>query len=113
MVLKYWHPIFFALLLSSLAGVSGCEDNPEECYSNSDCPQGCQCKATYYYSGTRSGGYCEVPDGGQCAPQASKTDGANESAAGAGGSAGESAGGSTETGRGGAGGESQTDDAST
>jgi hypothetical protein len=109
MVLKYWHPIFFAFLLSLLAGASGCEDNPDECVSNSDCPQGCRCKATYYYSGNRSGGYCEVPDGGLCVPQESGIDGAADNAGGASGTAGGSAG--TETG--GAGGQSQTDDAST
>jgi hypothetical protein len=108
MVLKYRHPIFFALLLSSLTGVFGCEDNPDECYSNSDCPKGCQCKATYYYSGTRSGGYCEIPDGGeQCTPQTSTKGGTGGASGSTGGSAG------TEPAGAGAGGQSQADDAST
>jgi hypothetical protein len=66
MVLKYRYSITCAAFLFALAGFCGCEDNPDECYRNSDCPNGCVCKATYYYSGERSGGYCQVPDGAVC-----------------------------------------------
>jgi hypothetical protein len=81
MVLKCWHPVISALLLFASAGIFGCEDNPDECYSNRDCPNGCICKPTYYTSGERSGGYCEVPDGAQCTAKTDASDGAPAEAA--------------------------------
>jgi hypothetical protein len=97
MVLKYLHHLLFSASLFALVVTYGCEDNPDECYSNSDCPKGCTCKATYYNSGKRSGGYCEVPDGAQCIPgEEKKTDSAvaNDGATAGRGVAGESAAGS-------------------
>jgi hypothetical protein len=60
-----WHRVILAGLLVTgvVAPLSCSEDNPDECYSNSDCPPASNVKATiciktYYNSGIPSGGFC-------------------------------------------------------
>lgn len=49
-----------AATLLILTGAFGCEDNPEECFSSSDCAKSLACRNTYYHNGDVSGGYCVV-----------------------------------------------------
>ncbi len=60
-----WHRgILAGLLLTGMVALLSCsEDNPDECYSDADCPPASNAKATicvktYYNSGIPSGGYC-------------------------------------------------------
>jgi hypothetical protein len=59
------HRVILAGLLlgGAVAWASCAEDNPDECYSDEDCPPASNLKATiciktYYNSGIPSGGYC-------------------------------------------------------
>ena len=67
------------LLTETVALLSCSEDNPDECYSNADCPPASNAKATiciktYYNSGIPSGGYCaECVDDSNCTDPALPT----------------------------------------
>ena len=97
MVLKCGRVITVALFLLAGTGTLACEDNPDECYSNSDCPKGCKCIPTYYHSGNRSGGYCALPEGGQCVLPEGGLDGSPNGKDGGGDTGGGGTGGSDDT----------------
>ncbi|MBN1654099.1 MAG: hypothetical protein JXA30_10005 [Deltaproteobacteria bacterium] len=55
---KYHLSLLLCLTFFGAVALFACEDNPEECYSDEDCEKGYKCKATYFNSGSRSGGVC-------------------------------------------------------
>ena len=61
---KRYRVFLVGLLIAAAGALTSCEeDNPDECYSDDDCPPASNSKATicvktYYNSGIPSGGYC-------------------------------------------------------
>jgi hypothetical protein len=62
------------LLLGTAMIISCSEDDPDECYQDSDCPGTQRCKTTQYLSGRPSGGSCvECLSDSDCTDPASPT----------------------------------------
>jgi hypothetical protein len=58
MALKGQRYTLAVLLCFGAMGVFACEDNPDECYDDGDCPDGLRCATSKFLTGSPSGGHC-------------------------------------------------------